>query len=104
MFDGVVGFRHPTTTVYSHWVGVGVAPVARAWDLALAGRPDLPLHSADGTHKSELGAFLTACVLFGRLTGENPAALAAYPYLAANEADRTFLAGIAAEALAETKP
>ena len=80
--------------------GVGVVPVGRAWDLALARRPDLPLHAADGNHQSALGAFLTACVLFGRLTGESPAALASFPYAEANEPDREFLAGAAAEALA----
>jgi hypothetical protein len=79
--------------------GVRVAPVNRAWDLALVQRPDLPLHEADGNHQSKLGAFLTACVLFERLTGENPAPLAAFPYAAANEADRKFLADAAAKAL-----
>jgi hypothetical protein len=79
---------------------VGVAPVSRAWDLALSRRPELALHAADGNHQSALGAFLTACVLFGRLTGESPAALAPFPYAGASEKDRKFLAGAAAEALA----
>jgi hypothetical protein len=83
--------------------GVGVAPVARAWDLALAERPDLPLHSADGNHQSAVGAFLTACVLYGQLTGDSPAPLADYPYPAATEADRKFLADVAARTLA-TEP
>jgi hypothetical protein len=81
----------------AHDAGVGVAPVARAWDLAAAARPDLPLHAGDGNHQSSLGAFLTACVLFGRLTGDDPAALASYPY-PADEADREFLAATAAKA------
>jgi hypothetical protein len=80
--------------------GVQVAPVGRAWDLALSRRPDLPLHSADGNHQSRLGAFLTACVLCGRLTGESPADLASFPYPGANEKDRRFLADAAAKALA----
>jgi hypothetical protein len=81
-----------------------VAPVARAWDLALAARPDLPLHSADGNHQSEVGAFLTACVLTGRITNTSPAALAAYPYPGVDEPDRRFLAETAAKALAEEEP
>ncbi len=81
--------------------GVAVAPVARAWDLALAQRPALPLHDSDGNHQSPLGAFLTACVLVGRLTGDSPAALAAYPYPAAGEEDRRLLAGVAAKAISE---
>jgi hypothetical protein len=78
--------------------GVAVAPVARAWDLALAARPELVLHAPDGNHQSALGAFLTACVLYGRLTGVSPANLAAYPY-PAPEQDRQFLAAMAAQAV-----
>lgn len=81
--------------------GVGVAPVAKAWDLALAGRPDLPLYGPDGNHQSPVGAFLTACVLTSRLTGESPAGLATFAYPAAAEADRRYLADVAVKALAE---
>lgn len=80
--------------------GGRVAPVGRAWDLALAGRPELPLYEFDGNHQSPLGAFLTACVLAGHLTGESPASLAAFPDPAASEADRKYLANTAAKALA----
>jgi hypothetical protein len=80
--------------------GVGVAAVGRAWDLALAGRPDLPLYSPDGNHQSALGAFLTACVLVGRITGDSPAALAEFPYPHASAEDRKFLAEVAAKSLA----
>jgi hypothetical protein len=79
--------------------GVGLVPVGRAWDLALAGRPDLPLYAPDGNHQSAVGAFLTACVLAGRLTGESPAPLAAFSYPDVNEKDRKFLADSAAKAL-----
>lgn len=58
--------------------GARVAPVGRAWDLALAARPALPLHDEDGNHQTALGAFLTAAVLFGRLTDDSPAALASF--------------------------
>jgi hypothetical protein len=80
--------------------GVGVAPVAKAWDLALAERPDLPLYESDGNHQSSTGAFLTACVLAGRLIGESPAELAEFRYEGAADEHRRFLAGIAAKALA----
>lgn len=80
--------------------GAGVAPVGRAWELALAERPELELYSADGNHQTAVGAFLTACVLVGRITGESPADLGAFPYQHANEADRKFLAAKAAAALA----
>jgi hypothetical protein len=81
--------------------GARVAPVGRAWDLALSARPDLPLHEADGNHQTALGAFLTACVLFGRLTDESPAALAPFPYPEVTDADREFLADAAVKALGQ---
>jgi hypothetical protein len=81
--------------------GARVAPVGRAWDRALAARPALELHSPDGNHQSELGAFLTAAVLYGGLTGDDPATLATFPYDAASADVRKFLAETAAHALAE---
>jgi hypothetical protein len=81
--------------------GVKVAPVGRAWGLALAQRPNLPLHAPDGNHQSSFGAFLTACVLAGRLTGESPAQLASFSYPNMDEKDRQLLADAAAKALAE---
>ena len=101
---GVVGDGARQFQIYREMAreaGVGVAPVPRAWDLALADRPDLPLHDVDGNHQTALGAFLTACVLVGRITGESPAPLADYPYPAAEEKDREFLAGMAAKVTAE---
>jgi hypothetical protein len=80
--------------------GARVAPVGRAWDLALSRRPGLPLYAPDGNHESALGAFLTAAVLYGALTGESSAALADFPYPGAGEEDRRLLASAAAEAVA----
>ncbi len=80
---------------------VEVAAVGRAWDLALAKRPDLPLYEADGNHQSATGAFLTACVLFSRITGDSPLPLSGYPYQPIAASDRAFLSEIAAKAVAE---
>ena len=79
--------------------GVSVAPVGRAWDLALARRPDLGLHDRDGNHQTAVGAFLTACVLYGQLTGETPVPLASFPSTGVADDERKFLAGVAAEVL-----
>lgn len=79
--------------------GTEVAAVGRAWDSALAERPELPLHDADGNHQSRTGAFLTACVLCGRITGEDPAPLAAFPDPVVDEPTRKFLAGVASKSL-----
>lgn len=81
--------------------GVRVAVVGRAWELALAGRPDLPLHAADGNHQSATGAFLTAAVLAGRLTGASPAPLAAFAYPDVDEPTRAYLADAAAGSAAQ---
>jgi hypothetical protein len=80
--------------------GARVAPVGRAWVMALSARPDLPLYAPDGNHQTTTGAFLTACVLFGRLTDESPAVLASFPYPGVSDADRKFLADAAAAVFA----
>ncbi len=49
-----------------------VAPIGQAWDLALWRRPQLRLHSSDGNHALESGAFLTALVLYASITGASP--------------------------------
>jgi hypothetical protein len=81
--------------------GVNLAGVGRAWDIALAERPDLPLYEADGNHQSATGAFLTAAYLCGKLTGESPAPLASFPYPGLSDVDRKLLAGAAARAVAQ---
>jgi hypothetical protein len=78
--------------------GVKVAPVNRAWDIALAERPELPLYEADGNHQSATGTFLTAAFLYAKLTGESPAPLAAFPFAEVSDADRAFLAESATKA------
>ncbi len=81
--------------------GARVAAVNRAWDAALAARPELPLFEFDGNHQSATGAFLTAAYLYGALSGESPAPLGAFPYDAVSADDRAFLANAAATALAK---
>jgi hypothetical protein len=83
--------------------GATVAPIAMAWDLALERKPELKLYSGDGNHQSELGAFLTACVLIGQITGDSPLELAKYPYEHADDAERSFLAQCAEDALKSQK-
>ncbi len=83
--------------------GVRVARVGYAWDLALAKKPDLVLHASDGNHQSALGAFLTAALFYGLLTGESPATLAAFPYPGTDEDVRKLLATVAAGSLASKK-
>jgi hypothetical protein len=53
--------------------GAVVAPVGLAWQgLALRGRD---LYDASGVHSNLAGSYLTACVLYARLTGRSPIGL-----------------------------
>ncbi len=70
---------------------VGLIPVGRAWDAALAKQPDLPLHDFDGNHESETGAFLTASVIAGMITGERPAKFVDLPGSSVNAETRKTL-------------
>jgi hypothetical protein len=84
--------------------GAKVAPVGRAWDLALAERPGMELHSPDGNHQSGKGAFLTGCVLYGRLMSESPAPLAGFAHAELDEKDRKLMTAAAVRALAAREP
>ena len=55
--------------------GARVVPVGMAWQLALKERPDIPLHDEDGSHPSQLGTYLSACVFFAALTRQSPVGL-----------------------------
>lgn len=46
--------------------------VGDAWKLARTLRPEIPLFHPDGSHQSDLGAFLTALVFVGNLSGDIP--------------------------------
>jgi hypothetical protein len=109
---GVAGDGKRQEKVYREMArdaGVDFAPVALAWDLALAEQPKLPLHGPDGNHQTQVGAFLTACVLYGTITGESPKRLASLDTPTPDEKVRTFLASMADKAIAQkeepqTKP
>ena len=84
-------------------VGADVAAVDRAWVLARAERPGLALHDRDGNHQSRVGAFLTACVLYGQLTGNDPAELGTFPDESVTEVDRRYLAEVAGKTRASDR-
>lgn len=46
--------------------------VGEAWKLARKLRPDIQLFMSDGSHQSDLGAFLTALVFVNNFSGEVP--------------------------------
>lgn len=52
-----------------------VVPAGEAWARARELRPDFDLFNPDGTHPSELGTYLTACVFVTTITGELPGSI-----------------------------
>ncbi|HEX5792555.1 MAG TPA: hypothetical protein VFY01_04715 [Rheinheimera sp.] len=52
-----------------------VAPIGLAWERALQQNPGLKLHASDGNHAAFEGAFLTALVLYGTISKQDPADL-----------------------------
>jgi hypothetical protein len=81
-------------------LGAPVAPVGRAWLQAHREHPELVLHRRDpGTHPSVAGTYLSACVLYGTLTGVDPRAARWKPDgLSEPQAER--IRAIASESLA----
>ena len=61
------------------------AAVGPAWEKALAARPGLQLHAEDGSHPNAAGRYLSMCVFYALLTGQNPAGLPPQAGLAAQE-------------------
>ncbi len=57
-------------------LGVGVAPAGEAWQAALSQEPTIALWQADGSHPSEAGTYLAACVLYARIFGASPVGIA----------------------------
>jgi hypothetical protein len=72
-----------------------VAPVGVAWKNTLAERPDLSLWAADGSHPTELGTYLAACVFYATIYRESPEGLTYHAGL--SDEDAQFLQQIAAE-------
>ena len=56
-----------------------VVPAGEAWAHARSLRPDLKLYDPDGTHPSDLGTYLTACVFVATITGELPETIPGVP-------------------------
>jgi hypothetical protein len=56
-------------------LNVPVAPVGSAWFYAVTGHPELSLWQEDGSHPSEQGTYLAACVFYAFIFHEDPAGL-----------------------------
>lgn len=56
-----------------------VVPAGEAWARARSLRPEIRLFDPDGTHPSDLGTYLTACVFVATITGELPETITGVP-------------------------
>jgi hypothetical protein len=55
--------------------GIPVVPVGAAWSEVTRQYPDLALWQDDGSHPTEAGTYLAACVFYAALFSESPASL-----------------------------
>ena len=56
-------------------LGVSVAPVGDAWLMATNEHPDLELWQGDGSHPTEQGSYLAACVFYATIFRQSPEGL-----------------------------
>lgn len=59
----------------AHELGAPIAPVGEAWSLVHAQRPALELWQPDGSHPSQQGTYLAACVLYATIFQRSPQGL-----------------------------
>lgn len=81
-----------------------VAPIGLAWEQALQHNPRLKLHSSDGNHAALEGAFLTALVLYGTISQQDPAQLGEISGIALNRETQSELRRAASVTLTQNKP
>lgn len=73
-----------------------MAPAGDAWSVVLAQYPAMTLHAADGSHPTEAGTYLAACVFYATLTGQSPLGVQDRP-ASLSDADATALQTVAAD-------
>jgi uncharacterized protein DUF4886 len=59
-------------------VGAIVAPVGLAWQQIREQRPTIDLYSRDGSHPSQAGSYLAACVMYAAIFHRSPANLSSH--------------------------
>ena len=75
--------------------GVPLINVGKAWRKVYRDKPAFALYEADGNHATKHGAYLTALVIFGELSGLSPKATTFRPS-GMTEADAAYLRAMAA--------
>ena len=72
----------------AHEQQVPVAPVGVAWQTALGMQPSPGLWQEDGSHPTEKGTYLAACVFYAAIFRESPKGLAYHGNLSGSDAAR----------------
>jgi len=72
-----------------------VAPVGRAWQMSLTERPELALHTTDGSHPNAHGAYLTACTFYAAIWQRSPVGFAYVNSPQISEDEKLFLQHVA---------
>ncbi len=78
--------------------GARYLPVGDAWEATLAAYPEMPLFGSDGSHPSQHGTYLGACVIFAALTGSSLDGAGGVP-TGVSEDDAAILRDLAAAAV-----
>lgn len=82
-------------------LNVQVVPAGDAWARALGSDPSVELWQADGSHPTEQGTYLAACVFYAAIFGESPEGLSFHGGLSQESAQQ--LQTIAADTVLKTR-
>ena len=103
--EGYPDFKAMQVQLYTGYMEIGeevgamVAPVGLAWQNGRTADPELELWDRDGSHPSEEGSYLAACVLYAIVCQKSPEMLGYGAGLP--EGTAQFLQGVAAETVLE---
>lgn len=68
-----------------------VVPAGEAWALARSLKPEIKLYDPDGTHPSDRGTYLTACVFVATITGRLPESIPGVPTVRDSQGEEIIL-------------
>ena len=103
---------NPNEADYVHSLHVGiandelscVAPIGLSWNKVLSVEPALDFYQADGNHATELGALLSALVLYQVISGQAADILPYIAELPGTESTQALLGQFASQTIAENVP
>jgi hypothetical protein len=79
--NGLSGYEAMQTQITRGYLGIAqelgvpMAPVGEAWLIAKRQHPELELWQGDGSHPSEQGTYLAACVFYATIFRQSPEGL-----------------------------